>query len=112
VYIQLYIVALSRSHYCNSKATIHFLFIVVGLDVAINNIKVFSVAMQTHEWVPFAMLSSTKYFVTYLITSIKYYESVSVLVCDIRHFIFSASCCIIFSSLFCCALLSMGPGVA
>jgi hypothetical protein len=45
VYVQLYIVPLSLSHYCHEIATIPFLFIVAGLDVDVNNIKEFIVAM-------------------------------------------------------------------
>jgi len=39
-------------------------FIVVGLDIAVNNTNVFSVAMEMQEkkWVPFVPLSSNKIF--------------------------------------------------
>jgi hypothetical protein len=36
--------------------TIHFLFIFVGIDVAVNNIRVLGVAMEMQPWVSFPML--------------------------------------------------------
>lgn len=40
-----YLVARSRNHFCHGNATIRSLFI-VSVDVAVNNIKGFSVAME------------------------------------------------------------------
>jgi len=42
--------------------TIHLLFVFVGIDVAVNNIRVFGVAMEMQPWVSFPMLSSYKIF--------------------------------------------------
>jgi hypothetical protein len=39
-------------------------FIVAGVDVAINNINVISVAMEMEQWVPFALLVSYEIFRT------------------------------------------------
>ena len=36
-----------RNHCCHGKATVRSLFIVVGVDVAVNNIKMLSFAMET-----------------------------------------------------------------
>jgi hypothetical protein len=44
--------------------TINFLFIFVGIDVAVNNIRVIGVAMEMQPWVSFPMLSSYKIFFT------------------------------------------------
>jgi len=44
--------------------TIHFLFIFVSFDVAVNNIRVFDVAMEMQLWVSFPLLSSYKIFFT------------------------------------------------
>jgi hypothetical protein len=38
------------------------LFIVVGVDVAVNSRKMFSVIMEMKQWVPFALLSSYERF--------------------------------------------------
>jgi hypothetical protein len=49
--------------FCHGNAKIPTFFLnVVGVDVAVNNIKVFSVAMEIQQWVPFALLSSYKIF--------------------------------------------------
>jgi hypothetical protein len=52
--VQYYIVVSSLNHHCHSNATIYFTF-VVGVDVAIINIKGFSVAMERQQWVPFML---------------------------------------------------------
>jgi hypothetical protein len=59
-----YIVARSGNHCCHGIAIIRFLFIVVSVDVAVNNIKVFNVATDTPQWAPFILLSSYKIFRT------------------------------------------------
>jgi len=48
------------------KGTVRFFFVVFFLcvDVAVNNMKVFSVAMQMEKWIPFALLSSYEIFRT------------------------------------------------
>lgn len=53
-------VAGSRSHCCHGNATIYSLFNIVGLDVAVNNIKMCSFAMEMQQSVPLALLSSYK----------------------------------------------------
>ena len=50
----------SRNHCSHGYATIPSLFIVVGVDVAVNNIKVFCVVKEMQQWVLFALLSRYK----------------------------------------------------
>ena len=50
----------SPSHLCHGNATIRTIFIVVGVDVPVSNIKMFIVAMERQHCVPFAGLSSCK----------------------------------------------------
>jgi hypothetical protein len=52
-------VARSRNHFRQGNATIRSFFI-VGVDVAVNNIKGFSVAMEMQQLVLFALLSNYK----------------------------------------------------
>ena len=52
MYVQRYTVTHSRNHCCQGYATIRSFFIVVGVDVAVNNTKVFSVVMDMQQWVP------------------------------------------------------------
>jgi hypothetical protein len=55
----------SLNHHYYSNTTIHSTF-VVGVDVAVINIKGFSVAMETQQWVPFMLqniCAGTKQFV-------------------------------------------------
>jgi hypothetical protein len=59
-----YIVARSRNHCCHGNATISSTFIVVGVHVAVNDIKVFSFVMEMQQWIPFALLSGYKIFRT------------------------------------------------
>jgi len=59
-----YILALSRTHCCIGNETIHSHFIVVGVDVAVKNKKIFNVAMEMQQWVPFSLLSSYNVFRT------------------------------------------------
>jgi hypothetical protein len=47
---------------CCGNATIRSLSFAVDLHVAVNNIKQLSVAMETQEWVHFALLWSYKIF--------------------------------------------------
>ena len=54
---QRYIVTRSRNLYCHGNGRGRSLFIVVGLYVAVNNIKVFSAATETQHSFPFRMLS-------------------------------------------------------
>jgi hypothetical protein len=61
IYLQRYIVARSPKHCCHQNETFLFLFI-VAVGVAVNNIKVFSGAMEMQQWVTFALLSSYKIF--------------------------------------------------
>jgi hypothetical protein len=60
MYLQRYIVERSPNH-CFAMKVQHFLFI-VAVGVAVNNIKVFNVAMEMQQWVTFALLSSYKIF--------------------------------------------------
>jgi Tat protein secretion system quality control protein TatD with DNase activity len=41
----------SRNHCYNGNATVRSIFIAVGVYVAVNNIKLFTVAMELQEWV-------------------------------------------------------------
>jgi hypothetical protein len=41
---------------CHESTTIQSLFIVAGVDVNVNNMKVFNV-MEMQQWVPFALSS-------------------------------------------------------
>jgi len=41
-----------------------FLFIVSGIDVAVNNINVYTVDTEIQHWIPFALLSNYKVFHT------------------------------------------------
>ena len=50
-----YILTRSREHFCYGNATIRSIFI-VGVDIAVNNIKVFFVAVEMQQWAPFALL--------------------------------------------------------
>jgi len=49
-----------QSHYncCHWDATVRSLVIVVGVDVAVNNTKVFIVSVSMQQYVPFALLAS------------------------------------------------------
>jgi hypothetical protein len=69
-------------------------FVVVYVDVAVNNIKTFSISVEMQQQVPFAMLSRYKVFVLLsTIVSMKYYECVRSFAFVIRQAnrIFSAS---------------------
>jgi hypothetical protein len=61
MYLQRYIVARSPNHCCHENAALIFLLI-VALSVTVNNIKVFSVAIEMQQWVTFALLTSYKIF--------------------------------------------------
>jgi hypothetical protein len=61
MHIQRYTVAHSCYHSCHGNA-IRSVFIVVGVDVGVNSIKVFSGTTEMQQWVPFALLSSYKIF--------------------------------------------------
>jgi hypothetical protein len=97
---QRYSVVPSRNYSCHGNATIPSLFI-VGVDVAVNTMKVFSVPMVMQQWALLHCCPATKYFILLLtILSIKYYECVSV-------FLSSLSGMQIASSLRCIILLSL-----
>ena len=64
MYIQHYFVTRSRNLCCRGNATLPSIFIVFGIDVAANNIKVFSVAMEMKQWVTVVLLSNCKIFRT------------------------------------------------
>jgi hypothetical protein len=66
MYVQRYTVTRLRNHCCQGYGTIRSFFIVVGVDVAVNNAKVFSVAMDMRQWVPLHFYRATKYFVLLL----------------------------------------------
>ena len=61
--VQHYIVARLRNQFCHAKVKIHSLFIVAGVDVAVNNIKVVYVSKEMQQC-PIALLSSYKIFCT------------------------------------------------
>jgi len=54
----------SRNHCCHLNATLRSLSSVVGVEVAVNNIEAFTVAMELQQWVPIAPLPSYKIFRT------------------------------------------------
>jgi len=54
-----YLVARSRNHFCQGKATIRSLFI-VSVDANVNNLKGFSAATEMQQLVLFALLSNYK----------------------------------------------------
>jgi hypothetical protein len=58
MFVQHYSVARSCNHCCHGHETIRSLLIVVDVDVAANNIKVFIFVMEIQQWVPFTLLSS------------------------------------------------------
>ena len=64
MYVEGNIVVLSRNHCCHGNATMLSLFIVFNLQLAVNNTKPVSVAMETEECVLCALLSSYKIFRT------------------------------------------------
>ena len=66
MFVKYYIVVHSCNHCCCGNATINALINVVSVDVDVNNIKVFSVAMDMQQWVPFALLLSNKYIIPLL----------------------------------------------
>ena len=61
MYLPLYIVTRSPNYCYHENSTFLFLFI-AALSVVVNNIKVFSVAMEMQQWITFAFLSSYKIF--------------------------------------------------
>jgi len=56
MYVQRYILARSREHFCHGNATIRSIF-VVGIDIAVNNLEVLIVIMEMQQWALFALLS-------------------------------------------------------
>ena len=58
--VHRYIVPHLRIHCCRVTATVRSLFIAVGVDVDVDYIKVFSVAADIKECVPFSLLASYK----------------------------------------------------
>jgi len=57
MYVQCYIVA-SHNHCFHGNTTIPSPSMVVSIHVTVNNIQVFSNAMEMQKWAPFALLSS------------------------------------------------------
>jgi hypothetical protein len=55
-----YILARSRNHSCQRNATVPSHFIIVGVSVTVDHIKLYSVAMVVQQCVLFAPLSSHK----------------------------------------------------
>jgi hypothetical protein len=64
MYVAGNFVVLSRNHCCHGNATVLSLFIVSNFQLAVNNTKPVSVAMETEERVLCALLSSYKIFPT------------------------------------------------
>jgi hypothetical protein len=62
MYVQRNTVARSRNQLCNGNATMPYICIVLDLHVTVNNINPLSIAMETQEPVPFAILSLYKTF--------------------------------------------------
>jgi len=63
------------AHHCYVICTLPLLFIVVDIDVVVNNIKVFSVGMEVQQLSPLKLLSRYKVFCTTVNNNnIKYYE--------------------------------------
>jgi hypothetical protein len=58
----IYIVTSSRNHCCRGNTIMRSVFTVVGVDVAVNSRKTFSIIMEIKQWVPFALLSNYKRF--------------------------------------------------
>jgi len=52
--VQYYTVVSSLNHHCHRNATMYSTF-VVGVDVAVIDIKGFSVTMDMQKWVPFVL---------------------------------------------------------
>jgi hypothetical protein len=78
-YIQYYIVLCSCNQCCHGNEKISSLSIVAGIHPAVNNIKVFIVAMEMQQWIPLHCCQSTKYFILQVtMTSMKHYVRVSV----------------------------------
>jgi hypothetical protein len=78
MYAQRYSVAHSRNHCYNGNTTVRSLFIASGADVAVNNTKVFTVAMELQQWVLLYCCRAIQYFVPLTTVSIKHYQCVSV----------------------------------
>jgi hypothetical protein len=73
------IVARSRNRCYHGNETVRFLYIVVGINVTVNSITVFSVTIKKNNWFSLQWCQATEYFVLLLTTiSIKYNECVSV----------------------------------
>jgi hypothetical protein len=64
MYVEHNIVARSRNNCCHGNAIMRSIFIVVDLHVAVNYIKLLSVATKTQQWASFALLLSYKIFRT------------------------------------------------
>ena len=73
-----YSVAHSRNHCYNGNTTVHSPFIAIGVDVAVNNIKVFTVTMELQQWVLLHCCRAIQYFVLLTRVSIIHYQCVSV----------------------------------
>ena len=77
-YLPHYTVVRSRSCF-HGKATVRSLFLFIGVDVIVINIKVPVLPWKCNNKFPVYCCRATKYFVLLLNKSIKYYECVSVL---------------------------------
>jgi len=66
MYMQSYIVTRSRNLCCRGNETLPSLFVVFGIDVAVNNIKVFSLPWKWNSGFPLLCCRATKYFVLLL----------------------------------------------
>jgi hypothetical protein len=49
-----------HNHCCHENRATGYLFVMVGIDVAVKDIKVFGVAMEMQKWVHFVLLFSYK----------------------------------------------------
>jgi hypothetical protein len=78
MYVQRYSVAHSHNHCYNGNATVRSLFIAIGVDVAVNNIKVFTVVMELQQWVLLYCCRAIQHLVPLTIVSIKHYQCASV----------------------------------
>ena len=85
-------------HCWNGNTTIHSAKFLFRVDVAVSNIKVFSVAIGMQQWVPFHWCQSTQSFVE-LLTKVNIQNCVCVYILAQRHKnrFFSALYCIFIS---------------
>jgi hypothetical protein len=53
-----------RNGCCRLNATIRSVFVVPCVDAAVSNIKLFIVAIEMQQWVPFSLVSNYRIFLT------------------------------------------------